>query len=326
MSSWRGCHPGELFPWATFDTAVPTQEVVTGVRPGARPLRHDEVRRYLQALTDSSPRARLATYSRTHEGRELMVMTISDEQTMTRIDDLREEHAEQVDPRNRPASDDAATFAGAKAVAWMAYGIHGDELSSSDAACALAYWLVAGEDDRAQRLREELVILIDPMENPDGRDRFLAQTRSFAHARPNPDHRGSFPHDGVGRGVVATTTCSISTATGSRWCIRRASDPRSSRRGTRPAAWWTATRWARTIPTCSLRPRAPFNPFLPPTHARMGRGASGPTRLAPSTAAATPITPASGTRSSSRATARPGRAISGPSASCTRCREPRARW
>jgi hypothetical protein len=177
----------ELFPWATFDSAVPTPEEITGVRPGARPLRHDEVRRYLQSLADASPRARLETYSRTHEGRELMVMTVSDERTMARIDDFKKEHASRVDPRGRSAADDAAVLTEAKAVAWMAYAIHGDELSSSDAACALAYWLVAGEDDRAKRLRDELVILIDPMENPDGRDRFLAQTRSFAHARPNPD-------------------------------------------------------------------------------------------------------------------------------------------
>ena len=69
----------------------------------------------------------------------------------------------------------------------MAYGIHGDELSSTDAAASLAYWLAAGEDDRAQALREGLVVLIDPMENPDGRERFLSQTAAFAHKLPNPD-------------------------------------------------------------------------------------------------------------------------------------------
>ena len=67
------------------------------------------------------------------------------------------------------------------------YGIHGDELSSSDAAVTVAYRLVAGTDDLSQKLRQELLILIDPMENPDGRDRFLAQTSSLAHKVPNPD-------------------------------------------------------------------------------------------------------------------------------------------
>jgi hypothetical protein len=83
-------------------------------------------------------------------------------------------------------------------VAWLAYGIHGDELSSVDAAAAVAYRLVAGEDDAAVKLRDKLLILIDPCENPDGRARYLAQTLSFAHRSANPDqddlsHRTVWP-------------------------------------------------------------------------------------------------------------------------------------
>jgi hypothetical protein len=270
MVSWtpadvamEGMTPQELFPWATFDSGVPTQETVTGVRPGARALRHDEVRRYLQTLADSSPRARLETYSRTHEGRELMVMTISDEQTMTRIDDLKTEHARRVDPRSRPASEDAATLAGAKAVAWMAYAIHGDELSSSDAACALAYWLVAGEDDQAKRLREKLVILIDPMENPDGRDRFLAQTRSFAHARPNPDTE-DLSHTTVwpwGRGNHYLFDLNRDW-----FAMVQPESKRSEVIATwNPQLLVDSHEMGSSDTYLFSPPRAPFNPFLPPT-------------------------------------------------------------
>lgn len=182
-----GATPQELFRGARFDAAIPTQEQVLGVRPGARPLRHDELMRFLEALDEASPRATIKMYSRTHEGRRLVYLAVSDEATIASLDDFREAHAARLDPRGRPASDDATILAGARAVAWMAYGIHGDELSSVDAAAALAYWLVAGEDDVAQRMRRELLVLIDPCENPDGRERYLAQTTSFAHALPNPD-------------------------------------------------------------------------------------------------------------------------------------------
>jgi len=182
-----GIEPARLFPWATFDPDIPTQEQVLGVAPGARPLGSAEVVRYFEALADASPRAQLRTYSRSWEGRDLVYLVVCDEGTEGRIDGFRAEHAQLVDPRGRSAARDEAELENAKAVAWMAYSIHGDELSSADAAASLAYWLVAGEDDRAKSLREKLVILIDPLENPDGRDRFLAQTQSFAHARPNPD-------------------------------------------------------------------------------------------------------------------------------------------
>jgi hypothetical protein len=127
------------------------------------------------------------TYSHTHEGRDMVVFAVSDEATIPRLEEFRREHGRRLDPRGRPPEEDRAVLEPAKAVAWLAYSIHGDELSGTDAAAAVAYWLVAGEDERTRRLRDELVILIDPCQNPDGRERFLAQTTSFAHSVPNPD-------------------------------------------------------------------------------------------------------------------------------------------
>lgn len=183
----EGISTTELFPWATFDASIPTQESVTGVTPGSRPLRHDEVMRYFEALAEASPRAKLQTYAHSHEGRPLVLLAVSDEETIADLEGFRAAHARRLDPRGRSESDDASAVDGAKAVAWMAYGIHGNELSSTDGAASLAYWLIAGEDERARALREDLVVLIDPVENPDGRERYLAQTAAFAHKVPNPD-------------------------------------------------------------------------------------------------------------------------------------------
>ncbi|MGB5550203.1 MAG: hypothetical protein WBO74_06890, partial [Thermoanaerobaculia bacterium] len=65
----EGMSNDALFPWATFDASIPTQEAVTGVKPGSRPLRHGEVLRYFEALAEASPRATLQTYAYSHEGR-----------------------------------------------------------------------------------------------------------------------------------------------------------------------------------------------------------------------------------------------------------------
>ena len=175
--------PDAWMPWATFDPAIPTQTTVTGVQPGERPLRPEEALEYFKRLAESSGRARLIEYARSHEGRPLVILAIGDEEAIADLESFRQEHATLLDPRTGNGREPA----GARAVAWMAYGIHGDELSSTDAAAALAYWLVAGEDERARTLREKLVILVDPCENPDGRARYLSQTMSFAHRTANPD-------------------------------------------------------------------------------------------------------------------------------------------
>ncbi|MFN2439616.1 MAG: M14 family zinc carboxypeptidase, partial [Chitinophagaceae bacterium] len=53
----------------------------------------------------------------------------------------------------------------------MGYNIHGNEPSSSEAAMLTAYYLTASEDPETLRWLNEMVILMDPNINPDGRDR-----------------------------------------------------------------------------------------------------------------------------------------------------------
>ena len=122
-----------LLPGAEFAPGLPTLQDVTGIEPAERPLRPDEVLAWFKALAEASPRARLVEFARTHEGRPLVYLAVSDEATIADLDAFKARHAALLDPRTdtRPGALD-------KPVAWMAYGIHGDELSSTDAAALLA--------------------------------------------------------------------------------------------------------------------------------------------------------------------------------------------
>ena len=267
----RGVEPADLailFPGAVFDPDLPTVQGVTGVALGERPLRPEEAVAYFTALAGASPRARLLEYARSHEERPLVLLAISDPATLTGLDDFRARHRELLDPRRGgvPAVEELADV---KAVAWLAYGIHGDELSSTDAAVALAYRLVAGEDPQARDLRQNLLILIDPCENPDGRGRYLAQTLSFAHATANPDqddlsHRAVWPW-GRGNHYLFDMNRDWFTMI----------QPESAR------SRWIAD-WLPQVLVDSHEmgadatylfppPRHPFNPFLPPNTARWER-------------------------------------------------------
>ncbi|MEZ6209815.1 MAG: M14 family zinc carboxypeptidase [Phycisphaerales bacterium] len=77
--------------------------------------------------------------------------------------------------------------------------MHGDETSASaDAAIAVAYHLIASRDDEVRDMLNNLLIIIDPMMNPDGRDRFLKMVREHRGNVPNVDdqsllHTGYWP-------------------------------------------------------------------------------------------------------------------------------------
>ncbi|HZL85828.1 MAG TPA: M14 family metallopeptidase [Candidatus Krumholzibacteria bacterium] len=184
-------------PGGTYDPAIPPPEAVLGFPVGSRPARFDEIRRYFEALDAASPRVMLFPHARTHEGRELFYLVIGSEGRMQAeaLAALRERLARFADPRQEGPDAPAPDL---PAVAWMGYSIHGDELSGCDAALQVAYQMAAGTDAVTRALRDSLVVLIDPSENPDGRERYLAQMRAANGGVPNPDdqslqHRGFWP-------------------------------------------------------------------------------------------------------------------------------------
>jgi hypothetical protein len=183
-----------FFPGATYDPAIPSPGSVLGFPMGARPVLHQEVLTYFEALADASPRVQLIPYGISHEGRTLIVAVVTSEANMARLEVIRENLKQLADPnvKTPPSIHDLPVCI------WAGCCIHGDETSGTDAALEVAYHLAACRDPQVAELREDLLILLDPLQNPDGRDRVLAQWRSLAGVTPDADdqslrHRGLWP-------------------------------------------------------------------------------------------------------------------------------------
>lgn len=158
-----------------FDESISSPQEFFGFDVGDRPLRYDEVTRYFRYLAESSSRARFSRYGETPGGRELVNLTISEPDHLQKLAEIKSQHKQiAANPQ-----DNAALIESLPATVWMGYGIHGDELSSSDAAVVLAFRLTAGEDQVIQDIRSNLVVTVDPMYNPDGRVRALAHSEAF---------------------------------------------------------------------------------------------------------------------------------------------------
>lgn len=199
--------PGELaytapyFPGATYDERIPTPDALLGQTHGSRLAHHAEVLAAFRAIDEASPRITLHSMGATHEGRALVYAVVTSEANHARIDAILGSIARLADPRGLSPEDATAIVDGTPAVAWMAYSIHGDELSGTDASVALLHHLAAGTDAEVLDLLEKLVIVIDPCQNPDGRERIIGMVEQSAGYTPNLDyasmHRGRWPH---GRG------------------------------------------------------------------------------------------------------------------------------
>jgi len=171
-----------------FDKNIPTPESVIGFPPGERAVTYNQLMDYLNVLDKASDLVTLTEYGRTHEGRALYYLTITSRENFKRLDRIKADNEKISDPRKIKGDAEAGSIIDSMpAVAMLIYGIHGDELSSSDAALYIAYHLAASRDKVTNKLLDEIVIVIVPMFNPDGRERFLGQIRQMTGATENTD-------------------------------------------------------------------------------------------------------------------------------------------
>ncbi len=175
------------FEAAAFDPAVPAPADVVGHALGAAFTPHHSVVAYMQALARTSPRANLVPYGETYEGRELLLLVLTDPERMSRLDETLADLARLADPRRLEGADVAALLDRLPVVVWLSYNVHGDESSGTEAALAVAHRLAAGTDPDTRRWLADAIVVVDPCLNPDGRQRYVSWYRSIASARPDPD-------------------------------------------------------------------------------------------------------------------------------------------
>lgn len=179
-----------------LDPSIPTIQAVLGFTPGERPIQHHEMLHYLEQLAAASARVRLRRYGTTCNGLSLITLTISSPANLQRLTELEANLSELDHCENEARAQVlAATL---PAVAWFGYGIHGDEPSGPDAALAIAYQLAARTDASCLHLLDRLVLHLDPMANPDGRERYLAHVRAFGRIsgswdRQDLQHQSQWP-------------------------------------------------------------------------------------------------------------------------------------
>ncbi len=191
-------YDADFFPGASYLESVPAPEDLLGFRPGDRAAFPAEIERCLEAWDEASPRARLVEYARSHEGRALYYMLVTSPENMERIDQIQADVGRLADPRGLSEAAAGELMSSQPAVAWVAYSIHGDETSGSDASLAVLHHLIAGTGDDVTSILDQVVVLIDPMQNPDGRHRFLQQIAEHRATTPNVDdqsliHTGYWP-------------------------------------------------------------------------------------------------------------------------------------
>jgi hypothetical protein len=164
-----------FWPDADYDPAIPAFKDVLGYNPGERITWHGDAIRYFEALAKAAPeRISVTPYAKSWEGRNLVYVVVSSAENMDRVDAIKDGMQRLSDPRITTRAEATEIINKQPAVTWLSYGVHGNESSSTEAAMLTAYHLLASRgDSRVADIMRETVVVIDPVQNPDGRDRFI---------------------------------------------------------------------------------------------------------------------------------------------------------
>src|SRR5687767_11839228 len=170
------CDP---FTQPSFRGQVPTAQQVIGIGLGDRDVTTGESDRYLLAVDAASPRVTSGVAATSVQGRPLRYAIVGRQERLTSagLAAVRASAAKLMDPRTS-ARDAARIAASDPAILWIAGNVHGGEESGTDASLRVLYELADRSDCAAQRILDAAVVVILPVQNPDGRE---ADTRRNAY-------------------------------------------------------------------------------------------------------------------------------------------------
>ena len=176
-------HP-DVFLDFDYATRVATPEQITSA---------------LLSWANQSNKLKVIEYARSHENRPLHVAFISSQKNLENLNSIKNKIAQLSDARVTNDRQAKSIINELPAIAWMAYSIHGNETSGADAALGVIYHLIASEDDDIKELLDEMIIIVDPLMNPDGRARFAKNLEQYRGTAPNYDyqsliHTGDWPY------------------------------------------------------------------------------------------------------------------------------------
>ena len=165
-----------------FDPSIPTPQQFLGYEIGSRYTRHDQLVAYFEELARHSDKITVERIGSSYEGRPLLIATITSAQNQQQLETLRRQHVTLTDPA-QPLS----AAGNSPVVVWLGYSVHGNETSSGEAALLTAYYLVANRSADTAQWLQHAVVLFDPAQNPDGRDRAASWHNAYASAPASAD-------------------------------------------------------------------------------------------------------------------------------------------
>jgi hypothetical protein len=147
-----------------------------------------DIYRYFDALDKASERAKMWSIGKSEEGRDMVVLVIADEATIRDLDKHKANIAALTDPRKTTEAQAKQLIPQTKPIYWLTSGMHSTETGGPETLQELAYRLIVQETPFIQNIRSNVITMITPVIEPDGREKQV-DTYYFNKKRDSGDVR-----------------------------------------------------------------------------------------------------------------------------------------
>ena len=171
------------------DPNIPSPLEHFGQIIGAPGVMHhtSEIYAYYEALAKASPLIKVEQIGTTEEGRPIKLVVIGSETSMGRLTHYQQQLARLSDPRKVSSAEAVEIIKDSKPVYYLNGGLHSTEMGSPEMLMELAYRLVAGHSDYIKNILDNVIVLINPASEPDGRDKQVDWYYRYTKSRKEYD-------------------------------------------------------------------------------------------------------------------------------------------
>lgn len=143
---------------------------------------HHEVVGYFHSIAEKSENVIVKRYGETYQKRPLIMAVVSSEDNLKRIEDIRKNNliaAGLMEGTYDPSL--------AKGIVWLGYTVHGNESAGTECSMQLLHDLATHRHPDTERWLQDMIIIIEPCQNPDGFARYTDWMRNVQQLHTNPD-------------------------------------------------------------------------------------------------------------------------------------------
>lgn len=171
----------DFYTRTPYRATIPRPDTLLGYPLGSWHTTYRDQERAILSITEAaSDRTRVWEYGKSVEGRPLRLIAVSSPQNIARLEEIRTANLRLADARNLTPADAEILTKSTPAIIWINHTIHGSETASFETAMATLYTLAASESPEILNVLENAVVILNPVFNPDGHERFVVTFNAAA--------------------------------------------------------------------------------------------------------------------------------------------------